>query len=57
MILLDATVNGTAAVLLLDTGADNSIMSPSVAGVSANLSPLKAGNGAGASGGLLQSED
>ena len=50
LILLEATVNGKPAVLLLDTGADNSIIAPQVADVSANLSPLKAGNGAGASG-------
>ena len=40
MILLDATVNGQGVTLLLDTWADNSILSPSVAGVSAKLDVL-----------------
>lgn len=35
MILLDATVNGHFASLLLDTGANNSIVSPQAAGVTA----------------------
>ena len=50
MILLEGMVNDKPAVLLLDTGADNSIIAPQLAGVSAKLDPLKAGNGAGASG-------
>ena len=35
MILVDATVNGHSAALLLDMGANNSIVSPQVAGVDA----------------------
>lgn len=50
MILLDATVNDKPAVLLLDTGADNSIVSPSAAGVSAKLDALKREKTTGASG-------
>ena len=50
MILLEGTVNGKLAALLFDTGADNSIIAPQFAGMSANLDPLKAGNGAGAGG-------
>jgi len=50
MILLDAQVNNKAAVLLLDTGADNSLISPEAAGVSAKLQALKATNTTGANG-------
>ena len=50
MILLDAAVNGKPAVLLLDTGADNSIVSLYVAGVTAKLDALKPENTTGASG-------
>jgi hypothetical protein len=50
MILLDVTVNGNPAVMLLDTGANNSIVSPDAAGLKANLAPLKRNSGAGASG-------
>ncbi len=35
MILVDATVNGHPASLLLDTGANNSILSPQAAGLAA----------------------
>jgi hypothetical protein len=50
MILLDVTVNGNPAVMLLDTGANNSIVTPAAAGLRANLAPLKRNSGAGASG-------
>ena len=50
MILLDATVNGKPAVLLLDTGANNSIVSPQAAGLTAaqlrSLQATQAGTGA-----------
>jgi len=42
MILLDATVNDKPAVLLLDTGADNSLISPEATGLSVKLDALKA---------------
>jgi hypothetical protein len=50
MILLDAEINGKPAVLLLDTGADNSIVSPDAAGIKAKLDALKAEKTTGASG-------
>lgn len=50
MILLDATVNGHPAELLLDTGANNSIVSPQAAGVTVvelrALQATRAGTGA-----------
>ena len=50
MILLDAQVNGKTAVLLLDTGADFTLISPEASGLSAKLDALKATNTTGASG-------
>lgn len=50
MILLDATANGQGVTLLLDSWADNSIVSPSIAGVSAKLDVLKPEKTTGASG-------
>lgn len=50
MVLLDATVNGHPAALLLDTGANNSIVNPQAAGVTAvvlrALQATRAGTGA-----------
>ncbi|HKW33300.1 MAG TPA: hypothetical protein VJN92_09870 [Candidatus Acidoferrum sp.] len=43
-------MNDKPAVRLLDTGADNSIVSPSVAGITAKLDPLKPEKTTGASG-------
>jgi hypothetical protein len=57
MILLDATVNDKPAVLLLDTGADNSIVSPDVAGIKAKLDALKAGKDNRSKRRLHQNED
>jgi predicted aspartyl protease len=50
MILLDATVNDKPAALLLDTGADFTLISPEAAGGSAKLDALKATNTTGANG-------
>jgi hypothetical protein len=50
MILLDANVNGKPATLLLDTGADNSLISPKTAGLAAKLDALKATKTTGANG-------
>ena len=55
MILLDGQVNGKPAVLLLDTGADLSIISPQAAGISAKLDALKATNTTGANGEYVRS--
>jgi predicted aspartyl protease len=50
MIFLDATVDGHHAALLLDTGANNSIVSPQAAGITAvqlrTLQATTAGTGA-----------
>ena len=50
MILLDATVNGKPAALLLDTGANNTIISAQAAGLATvqfrSLQATKAGTGA-----------
>jgi len=51
MILLDATVNDKPAVLLLDTGADATLISPQASGLStAKLHPLAATKTTGANG-------
>jgi len=51
MILLDGQINRTPAVLLLDTGAEFSIVSPLAAGVSpAKLHALTGNGGTGANG-------
>lgn len=50
LILLDAAVNDKPAVLLLDTGADNSIVSPDAAGIKAKLDALKPEKTTGAAG-------
>jgi hypothetical protein len=50
MILLDAVVDGKAASLLLDTGANNTIISPQAAGLVAKLDALKATKTTGAAG-------
>jgi hypothetical protein len=50
MILLDATVNDKPATLLLDTGADFTLISPQAAGLAAKLDALRATNTVGASG-------
>ena len=55
MILLDATVNDKPAVLLLDTGADFTLISPEAAGLPANLDALKATNTTGAAGEYVKS--
>ena len=47
---------GKPAVLLLDTGADNSIVSPSVAGIAAKLDALKPEKTTGASGGYTKAK-
>ena len=52
MILLDATVNGKPAVLLLDTGANNSIVSQQAAGLATvQLRALQANQGSTGSSG------
>jgi Aspartyl protease len=58
MILLDAKVNGKAATFLLDTGANNTIVSAQAAGLSmAQLSVLKATRaGTGAEGDYISRE-
>jgi hypothetical protein len=50
MILVDATVNGKPAVLLLDTGADFTIISSQASGLAAKLDALKATKTTGANG-------
>jgi Aspartyl protease len=50
MILLDGQVNDKPAVLLLDTGADNSLISPEAASISTKLDALKATKTTGANG-------
>lgn len=58
MILLDAIVGGKPASLLLDTGANNTILSPSTAGIDAvQLRALQATRaGAGAEGDYITRE-
>lgn len=56
MILLDATVNGKPAVLLLDTGAEFTIISAQASGLSAaKLHTLTANKAAGANGEYVKS--
>lgn len=50
MILLDGQVNGKRAALLLDTGADNALIRPEAAGVTAKLRALSSTNTMGANG-------
>src|SRR5215467_4689698 len=50
MILLDGQVNGKPAVLLLDTGADFTLISPEASGLTAKLGALKATKPTGANG-------
>ena len=56
MILLDATVNDKPAVLLLDTGADFTLISPQASGLSAaKLRALTATKTTGANGDYVKS--
>jgi hypothetical protein len=51
LILLEATVNGTLAVLLLDTGANNSLVSPQAAGIpTVKLHTMQSTGGTGSEG-------
>ena len=50
MILLDGQVNDKPAALLLDTGADFTLITPEAAGLAAKLDPLKATKTTGANG-------
>jgi len=50
MILLDGQVNGKPAILLLDTGADFTLISQEASGLTAKLDALKATKTTGANG-------
>ena len=56
MILVDATVNGKPAVLLLDTGADFTIISPQASGLTTvKVRALTANKSTGANGEYVKS--
>jgi Aspartyl protease len=54
MILLDAEINHKPAVLLLDTGANNSIVSAQAAGMKAKLEALRPTGTTGAEGAYIK---